>query len=111
MQSRRREIAVRSVVCAVLFLLLDCLHASAVERKLSALAVNFPRYPTLFQQIIHTSWLGPGLLLGLLLMVLALLSHSSRKSQIKHGLVRQFRTPSLDRYRGDFPKRHQDLDF
>ena len=103
------ELAVRSVVSAAAFLLLDCLRASAAERGpllLAAVSIG----PDLFQRIIHTSWLGPGLVLAVILALFVLMSGSSRKPMENHGLVRRFRTPRLERYRGVPLRQHQDLD-
>jgi hypothetical protein len=98
------------MVFAAPFLLLDCLRASVTGREPSALAANSTSYPELFQRIIHTSWLGPGLLLALFLMLLVLRNGPSRKPREKQGLVRKFTAPRLERYRGLLPRDHQDLE-
>lgn len=100
----------RSAVSIAVLLLLDCLRASADERGPLVLAVVSPHYRELFQQVIHTSWLGPGLVLAVLLVLLASSAGSRHKPRKKRGLVRKFRTPRLERYRGTFPKDHRDLE-
>lgn len=79
-------------------------------RRLLVLAAASLRFSDLFQRVIHTSWLGPGLILAVFIILLALLTRPADKSQRKKGLVRRFRTPRLERYRGAFRKNHQDLE-
>lgn len=100
----------RSAVSIAAFLLLDCLRASADERKPLVLAAASPNYHELFQQIIHTSWLGPGLFLAILLVLLVSSTGSTHKPRKRSGLVRKFRAPKLDQYRDTFPKDHEDLE-
>jgi hypothetical protein len=63
-----------------------------------------------FERVIHTTWLAPGLVLGLLLMLFVLLTRPADKSKKKQELVRKFRAPRLEPYRGASAKRHQDLE-
>jgi hypothetical protein len=73
-------------------------------------ATASPHYHELFRQVIHTSWLGPGLILAVLLMLLASSTGPNHKPKKKRGLVRKFRAPKLERYLGTLPKDHQDLE-
>jgi hypothetical protein len=54
----------------------------------------------------HTTWLGPGLLLGLILLVT--LRRARRVA--RKPLHRQIHRPKLERYRGVLSRRHQDLE-
>lgn len=100
----------RSAVCIAVFFLLDCRRASAHERGPLVLAAAATHFPDFFRQVIHTSWLGPGLIVGALLILLALVTSPGDKPKKKNGLVRKFRTPKLERFRGEYPKNHRDLE-
>ena len=104
----------RSAVCTAVFLLLDCLRASAGMREPLVLAAASTGFPKLFQQVLHMSWLGPGLIVALLLGLLALATQPADKTKndkAKKTLeLRRIRAPRLERYRGTLPKRHRDLE-
>ena len=109
-QPRRRELAVRSAVCIAVFLLLDRLPAPPTAREPLVLAAASARYVEVFQQIIHTSWLGPGLILAVFLLLFVLVTGPTDKPNKTRGLVRKFKAPKLERYGGKFPKNHRDLE-
>jgi hypothetical protein len=54
-------------------------------------------------------WLGPGLLLAAILLLL-LLPRSSTRFPEEKPVHRIFRKPNLTRFRGVIPSRHQDLE-
>jgi hypothetical protein len=95
--------------CIAAFLLLNCLQALAIVREPLLLTADL-NYLQVFQHVIHTLWLGPGLLIAVLLVLFALATRSSDKPKKVKILERQFRTPSLERFRGALPKNHQDLE-
>lgn len=55
---------------------------------------------------LDTPWLGPGLIVA---VVLVLTLRGARRVGGK-PLRRIFRVPKLERYRGEIPRRHQDLE-
>jgi hypothetical protein len=57
-------------------------------------------------RVLHTPWLGPGLVIALLLLVTL---RGVRRAGTK-PLHRMIRPPELERYRGVIPKRHRDLE-
>jgi hypothetical protein len=92
--------------CLAVFFLLDRLHTSVSAREPLVLAARLSNFPELFQRILHTSWLGPGLILAALLLI----TRPRAKSQKERRFVRIFHEPKLERYRGISPKRHKDLE-
>lgn len=60
----------------------------------------------LVSKALDTLWLGPGLIVA---VVLLLTLRGTRRAAYK-PLHRHFRRPRLERYRGDIPRRHQDLE-
>ena len=78
----------------------------AVGQERFALGANMLDLPSLMNRILHTPWLGPGLVIALLLLV------TLRGKRIKayKPLHRSFRRPRLERYRGEIPRHHQDLE-
>ena len=71
-----------------------------------ALAVKLPDIAGLAMRALHVPWLGPGLVLAVLLLVTL---RGTRRRAFK-PLHRRFRMPRLERYRGDIPRRHRDLE-
>lgn len=100
----------RSMVSTAAFLLLKALHGPALRRASLALAAESTGLPQLFTRAIHIAWLGPGLMVAAVLVILTLMTRPSRKSRQQRRLVRIVRQPSLERYRGVFPKNHRDLE-
>lgn len=100
----------RSVGSFVVFLLLNIHSASPTPRAASAehfaLAAKLPDIPTLILRAMHTPWLGPGLVLALLLLVTL---RGARHMAYK-PLQRKVHKPKLERYRGVIPRKHQDLE-
>lgn len=97
------------MLCLAAFLLLNCLPALAIVREPLLLTADLT-YSQFFQRVIHTPWLGPGLVIGILLALVALMTHSADKPKNAKVLVRKFRAPRLERFRGALPKNHQDLE-
>lgn len=97
------------MVCTAVFLLLNHLSAFALVREPLLLTAD-PNYPQAFQRVIHTSWLGPGLLIAVVLVVFALITRSPDKHKKVKVLERKLRAPRLERFRGALPKNHRDLE-
>jgi hypothetical protein len=70
------------------------------------LGSRLPDLPQLALRALHIPWLGPGLVLAFLL--LATLRGTRRAA--RKPLHRSFRMPKLERYQGEIPRRHQDLE-
>lgn len=108
--SEEQEQDVRSLGSFVVLLLLEIhsvsptIHGASAERF--ALAAKLPDLPNLLLRAMHTSWLGPGLVLAFLL--LATLRRARRMAY--KPLQRKVHQPRFERYRGDIPRKHQDLE-
>ena len=91
-------------------LLLDCLFDRRVvspgSRGLLALAAGVPNFTNSILRVIHIPWLGPGLIMALLLLMTL---RGSRRMAHK-PLHRKIHPPRLERYQGVLPKRHRDLE-
>jgi hypothetical protein len=62
--------------------------------------------PGLVLKALHIPWLGPGLVLAFLLLATL---RGTRRMAYK-PLHRTFRMPRLERYRGEIPRQHRDLE-
>lgn len=97
----------RSLVSVVVSLLQDLPNPPAEARGRFALATaKLPNFGMLLLRVMHIPWLGPGLVLALLL--LATLRGTRRTS--RKPLQRIVHAPKLERYRGTIPRRHRDLE-
>ena len=100
----------RSVGSFVVLLLLDIHSASPAARAARAgrfaLATKLPDIPTLLLHALHIPWLGPGLVLALLLLITL---RGARRMAYK-PLQRKVHQPKLERYRGVIPRKHRDLE-
>jgi len=78
----------------------------ALAQERFALGAKILDLPGHLNRTLHTPWLGPGLVIALLLLV------TLRGKRIKayKPLHRRFRMPRLERYRGEIPRRHRDLE-
>jgi hypothetical protein len=70
------------------------------------LGAKVPDLPALVLWALHIPWLGPGLVLAFVLLVTL---RGTRRAAHK-PLHRSFRMPKLERYRGEIPRRHKDLE-
>lgn len=70
------------------------------------LGAKLPDLPGLVLGALHIPWLGPGLVLAFVL--LATLRGTRRAA--RKPLHRRFRMPKLERYRGEIPRPHRDLE-
>jgi hypothetical protein len=107
---RKQELEVRSPGSFVV-LLLPSRHCAWLSSPVSArghlaLAASLPGPSELLLRAWSVSWLGPGLLIAVLLLVT--LRRSRRVA--RKPLHRSVRAPELERYRGVVPRRHQDLE-
>lgn len=78
----------------------------AFARGRFALSAKLPDFGGLVLKVLHIGWLGPGLVLALILLVTL---RGARRRAYK-PLQRIVRRPKLERYRGVIPRRHQDLE-
>lgn len=70
------------------------------------LAAKLSDVPTLVSRALNTPWLGPGLVVAVVL----LLTLRGARAMVSKPLHRKFRMPRLERFRGKMPRRHQDLE-
>ena len=70
------------------------------------MGIKLQGIPDLLWRAWQTPWLGPGLVLAFLLLVTL---RSARRVATK-PLHRSFRAPRLERFRGEIPRRHEDLE-
>lgn len=96
----------RSLGSVAVLLLLDLPNPPAEARGHFALPAKLPALAELLLKVMHTPWLGPGLLLALVL--LATLRGTRRNA--RKPLQRIVHAPRLERYRGTIPRRHRDLE-
>jgi hypothetical protein len=78
----------------------------AVGQERFALGAKMLDLSHLLGQSLHTPWLGPGLVIALLLLV----TLRGKRTKAYKPLHRRFRMPKLERYRGEIPRRHRDLE-
>jgi hypothetical protein len=100
---------VRSLGSFVVFLLGSIaawLTPPAAARGRFVLGARLSEIPALVSRALNTPWLGPGLVVA---VVLLLTLRGTRRAAYK-PLHRIFRMPRLERYRGEIPRRHQDLE-
>lgn len=95
--------------CAA-FLLLKSLFAwrdsSSWARGRFVLAFRLPQFSELAARAMQVSWLGPGLLMAVFLIV----TLRGARRIARKPLHRVVHSPKLERYRGVVPRRHQDLE-
>lgn len=95
--------------CAVL-LLLDLTFAArpsvAEATACSALATALPSITSWLAWAMHTTWLGPGLILALILLLTLRPAPKTPETPVRH----LFRRPRLERFRGLAPRTHRDLE-
>lgn len=70
------------------------------------LAAKLPELPGLMERALDIPWLGPGLVVAFVLLITL---RGTRRAAYK-PLHRRFRMPRLERYRGEIPRRHRDLE-
>lgn len=104
------ELDVRSGWTFAVLFLLDLLFAPrllvAEVQGLSAFVAADPSLSGWFSRAMHTSWLGPGLILAAILLVTLRRSPSTTRPAVRHNVPR----PRLERYRGARPRLHRDLE-
>jgi hypothetical protein len=108
---KQQEVDVRSLGCFAVFLLLLNRHSAwlapaVVARGRFVLGARLSDVPELVLRALHIPWLGPGLVLALLLLATL---RGARRMAYK-PLHRKFRMPRLERHRGEIPRRHRDLE-
>lgn len=79
--------------------------SGAAEGRL-VLGAGLPHIPGFLFQALDIPWLGPGLIVGFVLLV----TLRGRPRTSSKPLQRRFRMPKLERYRGMIQRRHQDLE-
>ena len=84
----------------------DWLTPPSMAHGRFVLAAKLSDVPALVSRALNTPWLGPGLVVA---VVLLLTLRGARKMASK-PLHRRFQMPRLERYRGEIPRRHQDLE-
>jgi ABC-type sulfate transport system permease component len=101
---------VRSLGAFVVFLLLNRYSAwltlPAAAQGSFVLGTKLSAMPELVSRVLDIPWLGPGLVVA---VVLLLTLRGTRRAAYK-PLYRRFRTPRLERHRGEIPRRHRDLE-
>jgi hypothetical protein len=91
---------------SAVFLLLDLSTPPAEARGRFALMAKLPDLTDLFARAMQIHWLGPGLVVGFVLLITL---RGARRMAYK-PLQRRVRAPKLERYRGVIPRRHRDLE-
>ena len=99
----------RSLGSFVVFLLgpiAAWLNPLALARGRFVLAAKLPEFASLLTKALNVPWLGPGLVVAFVLLITL---RGTRRAAYK-PLHRRFRMPRLERYRGEIPRRHRDLE-
>lgn len=88
------------------FLLLSWQTFPAVGTGRFVLGAKLPDLTKWVLSGLNVPWLGPGLVVAFVLLITL---RGTRRMASK-PLHRRFRMPRLERYRGEVPRRHQDLE-
>lgn len=82
------------------------LTTPAAARGRFVLGAKLPDVPGLVSWALNVPWLGPGLVVAFVLLI----TLRGARRMVSRPLRRRFRMPRLERYRGEIPRRHQDLE-
>lgn len=100
----------RSGSTFVVLLLLDLLfaprHSVAEVLGHSAFAAAFPNLSAWVAWAMETPWLGPGLILAIILLLTLRRTHRSPHLPVRRNVA----PPKLERYRGVRSRQHRDLE-
>lgn len=100
----------RSLGSFAIFLLLNQHPAwrlsAAAMRGRFVLGVKLTALPAILSNALDIPWLGPGLIVAFVLLI----TLRGRRRAATKPLHRRFRMPRLERYRGEVPRRHRDLE-
>jgi len=78
----------------------------AAIRGRFVLGLKLASVPSLISGALDIPWLGPGLIVAFVLLI----TLRGRRRAATKPLHRRFRMPKLERYRGETPRRHRDLE-
>ena len=70
------------------------------------LGIKLASVPAILSNALDVPWLGPGLIVAFVLLI----TLRGRRRAASKPLHRRFRMPKLERYRGEIPKQHRDLE-